>query len=119
MPAQDVMVKGYFTINSYTITYVLDGEVYTTETLEYGAEKVPPVIPGLEDYTIWEDVPETMPASDITIYGRAREIIDRIISIDNGQLIIDNSTSVYDLSGRKMFNAQCSRDVGRVSTLSA
>jgi hypothetical protein len=113
MPAQDVMVKGYFTINSYTITYVLDGEVYTTETLEYGAEIVPPVIPGLEDYTIWEDVPETMPASDITIYGKAREIIDRIISIDNGQLIIDNSTSVYDLSGRKMFNAQCSMFNGR------
>ena len=106
MPAKDVTVTGSFTINSYTITYVLDGEVYTTETLEYGAEIVPPVIPGLEDYTIWEDVPETMPASDITIYGKAREIIDGIISIDNGQLIIDNSTSVYDLSGRKMFNAE-------------
>ena len=95
MPAQDVIVKGYFTINSYTITYVLDG------------------IPGLEDYTIWEDVPETMPASDITIYGKAREIIDGIISIDNGQLIIDNSTSVYDLSGRKMDNVQSSMFNGR------
>jgi hypothetical protein len=113
MPAKDVTVTGSFTINSYTITYVLDGEVYTTETLEYGAEIVPPVIPGLEDYTIWEDVPETMPASDITIYGKAREIIDGIISIDNGQLIIDNSTSVYDLSGRKMFNVQSSIFNGR------
>ena len=102
MPAKDVTVTGSFTINSQTITYVLDGEVYTTETLEYGAKIVPPVIPGLEDYTIWEDVPETMPAKDITIYGKAREIIDGIISIDNGQLIIDNSTSVYDLTGRKI-----------------
>ena len=62
MPAKDVVVKGSFTINSYTITYVLDGEIYTTETLEYGAKVIPPVISGLEDYTIWEDVPETMPA---------------------------------------------------------
>jgi hypothetical protein len=106
MPAQDVTVTGTFTINSYTITYVLDGETYATETLEYEAEIVPPVIPGLEDYTIWEDVPKTMPGSDITIYGKAKEIIDRIISIDNGQLIIDNSTGVYDISGRKMINVR-------------
>ena len=62
---------------------MLDGEVYTTETLDYGAKILPPVISGLEDYTIWEDVPETMPAKDITIYGKAKEIIDGIVSIHN------------------------------------
>ena len=85
----------------YTLTYVLDGEVYTTETLEYGAKIVPPVIPGLEDYSIWEDVPETMPAKDITIYGRAREIVDGIGSIQNSKFKIQNGGEVYDLSGRK------------------
>ena len=100
--SSDVSSTINVTVRTYTITYILDGEVYAIETLEYGAEIVPPVIPGLEDYTIWEDVPETMPASDITIYGKAKEIIDGIISIDNGQLIIDNSASVYDLSGRKI-----------------
>ena len=101
MPAKDVIVKGYYIINSYTITYVLDGEIYTTETLEYGAKIVPPVVPGLEDYSIWEDVPETVPAKDITIYGRAKEIIDSIDSIHNSQFIIHNE-EVYDLSGRKI-----------------
>ena len=101
MPAKDVIVTGSFTINSYTVTYVLDGEVYTTETIEYGAKIVPPVISGLEDYTIWEDVPETMPAKDITIYGKAKEIIDSIDSIHNSQFIIHNE-EVYDLSGRKI-----------------
>jgi len=101
MPAKDVIVKGYYTINSYTVTYVLDGEVYTTETLEYGAKIVPPVIPGLEDYSIWEDVPETVPAKDITIYGKAKEIIDSLGSILNSQFIIHNE-EVYDLSGRKL-----------------
>jgi hypothetical protein len=97
MPAKDVIVKGYFTINSYTITYVLDGEVYTTETLEYGAKIVPPVIPGLEEYTIWEDVPATMPASDIAIYGKAKDIIDSLTSVFS-----KNECDVYDPNGRKL-----------------
>ena len=101
MPAKDVIVKGYFTINSYTITYVLDGEVYTTETLEYGAEIVPPVIPGLEDYTIWEDVPATMPASDIKIYGNAKDIIDGLTSVFS-----KGEGEVYDSNGRKLPSLQ-------------
>ena len=102
MPAKDVVVTGSFTINSYIITYILDGEVYTTDTLEYGAEIEVPVIPGLENYTIWEDVPETMPASDITIYGKAKEIIDGIGPIQNSKFKIQNGAEVYDLSGRKV-----------------
>jgi hypothetical protein len=97
MPAKDVIVKGYFTINSYTITYVLDGEVYTTETIEYGAKIVPPVIPGLEDYTIWEDVPATMPASDITIYGKAKDIIDSLTPV-----LSKGDGDVYDPNGRRL-----------------
>lgn len=107
MPAQNVTVTGYFTINTYTVMYVLDGEVYTTETLKYGAKIVPPVILGLEDYTIWEDVPETMPAFDITIYGKAKEIIDSLTPA-----LSKSEGKVYDLSGRKInyqlstFNSQ-------------
>ena len=101
MPANDVVVKGYFTINSYTITYVLDGEVYTTETLEYGAKIVPPVIPGLEDYSIWEDVPATMPAGDITIYGKAKDIIDSIEGPNPNPSLVERGT-IYDTSGRKL-----------------
>ena len=97
MPAKDVIVKGYFTINSYTITYVLDGEVYSIETLEYGAKIVPPVIPGLEDYTIWEDVPATTPAGDITIYGKAKDIIDSLTPVFSNGI-----GYVYDLNGRKL-----------------
>lgn len=102
MVAEDVIVTGSFTVNSYTITYVLDGEVYKTETLEYGTKIVPPIIPNLEDYSIWEDVPATMPACDITIYGKAKDIIDGLGLINNGQVSIDNSNSVYDLLGRKI-----------------
>ena len=110
MPAKDIVVKGFFTINSYTITYVLDGETYTTETLEYGAKIVPPVISGLEDYTIWEDVPETMPAKDITIYGKAKDIIDGLTPMfSNGK------GEVFDLNGRKLSAPQKGINIIRMS----
>jgi hypothetical protein len=110
MPAKDVVVKGYFTINSYTITYVLDGEIYTTETLEYGAKVIPPVISGLEDYTIWEDVPETMPAKDITIYGKAKDIIDSLIPT-----LYSGKGEVFDLNGRKLSAPQKGINIIRMS----
>jgi hypothetical protein len=110
MPAKDVVVKGSFTINSYTITYVLDGEIYTTETLEYGAKVIPPVISGLEDYTIWEDVPETMPAKDITIYGKAKDIIDSLTPA-----LYSGKGEVFDLNGRKLSAPQKGINIIRMS----
>ncbi len=38
-------------INSYTITYVADGKVVSTQTVEYGADAVAPEIPAKEGYT--------------------------------------------------------------------
>ena len=70
MPAEDVTVTGSFTINQYTITYIIDNEVYTTQTVDYGSNIIPPTTPEREGYDFaWGDYPETMPAYDITIYG--------------------------------------------------
>ena len=81
---------------------MLDGEVYVTETLEYGAKIVPPVIPGLEDYTIWEDVPATTPSGDITIYGKAKDIIDSLTPVFSNGI-----GYVYDLNGRLVSSSTC------------
>lgn len=71
MPANDVIILGNFFVNSYTITYVVDGEVYYQESLEYGSLIVVPDAPTNGDYTFsgWSEVPETMPAHDVTITG--------------------------------------------------
>ena len=70
MPAKDVVITGSFAINSYTITYKIDGEVFKTESVEYGSAITPPEAPVREGYMFeWTDVPETMPAKDITIEG--------------------------------------------------
>lgn len=71
MPAHDVIVTGSFVINKYKVTYIIDGEVFATDYIEYGATIVPPSVGEKEGFTFsgWNDIPETMPAYDITIYG--------------------------------------------------
>ena len=53
------------------LTYVVDGEVYLTETLVYGAAITPAEAPEREGYTFsgWGEVPATMPAHDVTVTG--------------------------------------------------
>jgi uncharacterized repeat protein (TIGR02543 family) len=71
MPAKDITVSGSFTVNSYTITYVVDGEVYKTESIAYGSEVSAIAAPVKEGHTFsgWSEVPETMPAKDVTVSG--------------------------------------------------
>ena len=70
MPAKDVTVTGSFTINQYSVTFIIDGEVFETMTLNYGSEIVPPNVPEKENYDFsWGEFPETMPARDVTVYG--------------------------------------------------
>ena len=71
MPAGDVTVTGSFTVNTYKVTFVIDGEEFQVANVTFGAEITTPEAPGKEGHTFagWADVPETMPAEDITIYG--------------------------------------------------
>ena len=96
MPAHDVIVTGTFTVNKYTITYMIDDEVYQTESVDYGSTIIPPDAPEREGYTFeWIDVPDTMPAHDITIIGSYTSGIDTILKeAENGK--------VYDLNGRQV-----------------
>ena len=71
MPAHDVTVNGSFSVNSYTLKYIVDGEEYKTVTVEYGATITPEANPTKEGYTFsgWSEIPETMPAHDVTVNG--------------------------------------------------
>ncbi len=73
MPAENLTVTAQFTVNSYTVTYKVDGEVYgEVETVAYGTELVARDVPeAREGYTFsgWSTVPETMPANDVVIEG--------------------------------------------------
>ena len=71
VPASDVIYEGSYSVNSYTLTYTVDGEVVRSESVTYGAAITVPDAPTKEGHTFsgWGEVPETMPAKDITVRG--------------------------------------------------
>lgn len=55
----------------HTLTYMVDGEVYKTYEIEEGETITPEETPTKEGYTFsgWSEIPETMPAHDVTVTG--------------------------------------------------
>ena len=55
----------------YTITYIVDDEVYESYELEEGVIIIPEPMPIKEGYTFsgWSEIPEVMPAHDVTVTG--------------------------------------------------
>lgn len=62
--------EGYLE-ESYNLTYVVDGAIYKSTFLGLGSSIVPEGFPQKEGYTFsgWSEIPETMPAHDVTIIG--------------------------------------------------
>ena len=96
MPAKDISIEGTFYVNNYTVTYIIDGEVYEEATVEYGAVIELPSVPKKDGYTFsgWKNFPETMPAKDIIIQGSY--IADT--AIEDIYLDLEN-IEVYNLKG--------------------
>jgi uncharacterized repeat protein (TIGR02543 family) len=70
MPAQNITVTGSFTLNSYNITYYLDGVVYKVVSVPYGSTIAPlEVTKTGYVFSGWSGLPSTMPAHDIIVTG--------------------------------------------------
>ena len=68
LPAANITVTAVWIVNTYTITYKVNGEEYSIQTYEYGAAIITPAYDVPEGYTFsgWS-VPETMPAEDLVV----------------------------------------------------
>ena len=68
LPAANITVTAVWIVNTYTITYTVNGAEYSVRTYEYGAAIITPAYDVPEGYTFsgW-DVPETMPAEDLVV----------------------------------------------------
>ncbi len=96
MPSSDVTITGRFTINTYTITYMVDNALLTTEEVTYGSTITPPASPK-EGYEItWNSHPTTMPAYDVTIYG------SYISTGINGIYAEESDKKVYTPDGKRI-----------------
>ena len=101
MPAEDVVIEGTFTVNNYTVTYLVDGEVYATETVAYGSAITLLEEPTKEGYTFsgWSEAPETMPAEDIVIEGSFSPI-----TTINGVVYDAEDLLIYNLRGERIID---------------
>ena len=68
MPAENLVLDAALTVNSYSITYTINGEEYTAQTYEFGAEVSAPeyTVPEGHTFSGW-DIPETMPAENLVL----------------------------------------------------
>lgn len=71
MPDEDVTVTATYVANKYSLTYKVEGQVYKTAPISYGATIIPEPAPEKKFYTFsgWSEIPETMPAHDVEITG--------------------------------------------------
>ena len=100
MPANDLVINGNFTINKYTVTYKVDGEVYGTPTsYEFGATLPTAPTPTKEGYTFsgWDaETPATMPAKDLVINGNFTINKYTVTYNSNGGSTVDPQTVKYN-----------------------
>lgn len=74
MPDEDIEITGTLVKmepKMYKATYVIDGKAYSAVNYYVGDSVFEKEVPEVEGYTFsgWKDIPEKMPASDITITG--------------------------------------------------
>ena len=102
VPASDLTYEGSYSVNSYLLTYMVDGETVQSDSIAYGTAITALTEPTKESYTFlgWiGDTYEAMPAHDVTYIANIDDAINNLM-IDNGQL------TIYDLQGRKVLNTE-------------
>jgi hypothetical protein len=124
MPGHDLTVTAIYSVNEYKLTYILDGKVYAEVFVPYG-ERINPLeveVDKTRTFDGWNNLPETMPAYDVTVTGTTTPTsIDNIIKDSShinvytvtGILVAEDVTSqwikdnlkkgVYIVNGKKVF----------------
>ena len=89
MPAHDVTITGSFVTNAYKLTYMVDGNEYRTDSIAYGTKITPAEKPTKVGYTFsgWSEIPDSMPAHDVTITGSFSINIHKITWKIDGETI--------------------------------
>ena len=95
MPAYDLTINGSFNKTaSYTLTYMINGEVYKTVNYEYGEKITPEPEPTKEGATFsgWSWIPSKMPDEDVVVTGTFNTMKYKLIYMVDGE-----EYKVYDV----------------------
>lgn len=84
MPDHDVTVTGSFSINTYKLTYTVDGEEYKVVEVKYDEDITAEPEPTERGKTFsgWCGIPQKMPANNVTVKGTfswSKKTVDNVI----------------------------------------
>lgn len=98
MPGHDVTVTGTYTLNSYKLTLVVEGEEYEVMDVNYGATIALPAEPTREGstFTGWQGLPANlvMPAHDVTATGQfvKNPCAAPVVTLRDGKIVFTSAT---------------------------
>ena len=89
MPAHNVTINAIYTVNTYHVSFMVDHFELESYSLEYGSPIVVPEAPELPNYTFrgWGEVPETVPAHDVTFYAIYEAKVYKVFYFVDGELV--------------------------------
>ena len=98
MPAEDVIIVAEFEAAVFKVTFLDgDGKVWDEKAVQYGDTIVLPTSNPTKEYHVfngWIDVPETMPAANVTIYPDFERVPVRLVAAEGSTTVIDRSTMI-------------------------
>ena len=99
MPAHDVLVRGYFSVNVNMLEYVLDGKVIWDTPVAWN-EPVPMMdIPEKVGYTFsgWSEIPERMPDEPLRVSGDFSVNYYHLTYLLNGEIYYEEDVAYDDV----------------------
>ncbi|MBO5703797.1 MAG: InlB B-repeat-containing protein, partial [Bacteroidaceae bacterium] len=99
MPAHDLVITGAYHVNRYLLTFKIGDEVFSSDSVSYGATIIVPEVSAKEGHTFsgWQNVPETMPAQDVVVTG-AYSVNKYLITFKIGDEVISSDSVSYGAS---------------------
>ena len=91
MPANDLTVAADYTPSTYRLTFVLDGETVSSTEVSFGSRILTPILdlPEGRIFDGWKDLPETMPAEDLTLTAETVTETYHVTYLLNGESILE------------------------------
>ena len=114
VPANNVWYEAVYEVNTYTVTYYVDGEVVNVAEVKYG-EEIPAYEPTVEEgmkFDGWqEEIPAVMPATNLEIHGTTSGVET---AIKNIVAKFGETFDVYNVSGRLVQRVNGASDITRI-----
>lgn len=94
VPAHDVTYTAEYKVNSYKLTYILNGNVFAEDSIAYGSIITPRELSDSDksNFSGWEGLPDIMPAHDVVVYGTTTAT--GVSTVYNNQIV-----TVYSVNG--------------------